>query len=62
MVNLTAPETRLLRELVNWALDQDHDAIEPDYLYFLAEEETPSIEDCDRVRQLLRGLDDKLLL
>ena len=61
-MNLTDAETRLLRELVNWALDQDGDAIEPDYLYFLSEKETPTIEDCDQVRDLLRTLDDKLLL
>lgn len=57
MFEFSASERRILRELVNWALDQDGDSIEPDYLWFLADEDNPEIADSDRVREVLRKLD-----
>lgn len=59
-MGLSEAEQVVLRMLVNWALDQDSDSIEPDYLWFLADEDNPEIADADKVREILRALDLKL--
>lgn len=60
VMGLSEAEQVVLRMLVNWALDQDSDSIEPDYLWFLADEDNPEIADADKVREILRALDLKL--
>ena len=45
VMGLSEAEQIVLRQLVNWALDQDGDSIEPDHLWFLADEDNPEIAD-----------------
>lgn len=62
-LDLTDAERTMLAMLVGWALDQDHDARsmgDPDYLYFLTDEEDERFATPEKALDLLNGLVEKL--
>ncbi len=60
-MTLTAEQKTLIREICGWLLDQDHDDISGEYLWFLTpnqELDPANEEELDHVRELLRGIVD----
>ena len=56
-IPFTEEEGELVDMIIGWLLDQDHDSIEGDYLWFLTEnQEEGNMEEIEKVRGLLNGM------